>query len=90
MSETPSPLDVYEVLAVMLDQAASLAWQKMGLQPDMMTGKVHQDLAQCKAAIDAASALAAVVEPKLDEDDRRQIQNLLRDLRVNYAQRVAS
>ena len=92
MPEIPSdeaerkPIDVYEVLAVSVEQLAAIAWQKMGLQPDYMTGKIEKDLAQCKAAVDATAALATLVEPQLDPDDKRQMQNLVRDLRINYVE----
>lgn len=86
MSEQAQPIDVFQFVAVMTEQLASIAWQKMGLQPDMSTGQIHKDLPQCKAAIDATAALSAIVEPQLDEPDRRQLQNLVRDLRINFVE----
>lgn len=82
------PIDVYAVLAVMVDNLASFGWQKLGLQPDLATGTVVRDLAQAKAAIDGAAALSAILEPQLDEADRRQLQNLVRDLRINYIEKT--
>lgn len=81
------PLDVFGVLAVTVEQMASIAWQKMGLQPDFVTGKIEKDMAQCKTAVDATAALAALLEPSLDESDRRQLQNLVRDLRMNFMEK---
>jgi hypothetical protein len=81
------PIDVHTVLMIMLEQMASIAWQKLGLQPDMATGKVVADLPQAKVAIDVTAHLATTLEPKLDEDDRRQLQNLVRDLRVNFVEK---
>lgn len=84
----PQPIDVNEAIAQMVDFMSSLAWQKMGLQNDLATGKIHMDLAQAKAAVDATTALVEVLEPALeDEADRRQVQNLVRDLRINYVQK---
>ncbi len=84
----PKPIDVYEAIAQMVDFMSSLAWQKMGLQNDLATGKIHQDLEQAKAAVDATVGLVNVLEPALDEDeDRRRVQNLVRDLRINYVQK---
>lgn len=80
-------MDVFSVLAVTVEQMSAIAWQKMGLQPDFMTGKIEKDIAQCKVAIDATAALAALLEPSLDESDKRQIQNLVRDLRMNYMEK---
>jgi len=82
----PLPINVHTSLAVMLDQLASIAWQKMGLQADPITGKTEGDLKQARVAIDIAESIAKVLESELDEDDRRQTQNLIRDLKVNYVE----
>lgn len=84
----PQPIDVNEVIAIMLDNMASIAWQKLGLQPDPMTGTIAKDLGQAKTAIDAASALAELIQGVVDDADRRSLQNLIRDLRVNYVEKV--
>jgi hypothetical protein len=82
------PIDVFEALATSLDLFAALAWQKMGLQPDMATGRLAPDMKQAKAAVDTAVALAAVLEPALEDDaDKRRVQNLVRDLRLNYVEK---
>lgn len=87
--ETPlEPLSVGPVLAEMIDVLSSIGWQKLGLQPDMATGSLAKDLAQAKLAIDSASALADQLMPLLDDEDKRKMANLLRDLRVNYVQKV--
>ena len=85
--EAPAePLSVYTMLLAMTDQLAAIAWQKLGLQPDIMTGKVHRELEEAKLAIDLTTHLASFIEPKLDEDDKRRIHNLIRDLRINYVE----
>ncbi len=82
------PIDVFETVASMMDLFASLAWQKMGLQPDLATGKIAPDMRQAKAAIDATAALASIIEPELDEEtERRSVQNLVRDLRINFVEK---
>ncbi len=85
--QTPEPIDVSSFLAMVVQQMAELAWQKMGLQPDPITNAIARDMEQAKLAIDAAAALAPVLEAKLDDEDKRQIQNLVRDLRVNYVEK---
>ena len=93
MSNRPDPqaepLDVHHVLAVMLEQLAEIAWQKLGLRPDPFSQGSHRDLALAKVAVDTVAAVAAQLEPSLDDEDRRQIQNLVRDLKVNYVQKVS-
>lgn len=86
MADQAQPVNVFEFLAVIIEQTSALAWQKMGLQPDFATGQTVKDLEQCKIAIDATAALAQIVDSQLDEGDRRQMQNLLRDLRINFVE----
>jgi hypothetical protein len=85
--ETREAPTVFDHIAVLLDQMAGVAWQKLGLQPDMVTGKIEPDLDQARVAIDVVSFLSNKLEPQLDEDDRRQIQSLVRDLKINFVQK---
>lgn len=87
ISDPQEPLSVYTVVTFMVDQMAAVAWQKLGLQPDMITGTLHKDLPQAKVAIDIATHLASFIEPQLDEGDRRRIHDLVRDLRLNFVER---
>lgn len=87
-AELTGPLSVFTAITLMVDQMAALAWQKLGLQPDPLTGKLHRDLAEAKVAIDLTTHLAGYIEPKLDEDDKRRIHGLIRDLRINYVEKA--
>jgi len=89
MSEdaSPGPIDVYAVVMTMVDTMATLAWIKMGLQHDMATGKIEKDMEQAKVAIDLTTHLAGFIEPQLDEEDKRRIHGLVRDLRMNYVEK---
>ncbi len=78
---------IYDILAVMLDQLGGVAWSKLGLQPDMVTGKIEPDLSQARVAIDVVGYLSGVLEPQLDEDEKKHLQNLVRDLKINYVQK---
>ncbi|MCB0824578.1 MAG: DUF1844 domain-containing protein [Armatimonadetes bacterium] len=85
---TPNePIDVHSVLAIMIEQMAEIAWQKMGLRPDMITNEIVTDYGQAKVAIDTVAYLADQLLPKLEDSDKRQIQNLVTDLRMNYVQK---
>ena len=89
MSETePKPARVIDFVVAMTDQAASLGWQKLGLQADFLTGKVHADLAEAKQAIDVTSLLVDYLAPLLDEPDQVELRNLLRNLRINYVEKA--
>jgi len=84
---TPKAISVYDVIMAMVDQMSALAWQKMGLQPDMMTGKIVIDMDEAKVAVDLVAHLGSFIEPQLDENDKREIHNLVRNLRLNYVQK---
>jgi hypothetical protein len=82
------PTSVYDHLVFMVDQMTAVSWQKLGLQHDTMTGQLAPNLAEAKVAIDVTAYLASVMEDQLDEDDRRRINGLVRDLRINYVQKT--
>jgi hypothetical protein len=87
-TNTPrGPVDVYDVITVIVDQMAAIAWQKLGLQPDWGTGQIEKDLGQAKVAIDITTHLSTFIEPKLEEHDRQRIHSLIRDLRLNFVQK---
>jgi hypothetical protein len=82
--EEKEPLSVYAVLATFVDQMSAIAWQKLGLQHDFITGKLEPDVEQARVAIDVVAKMVDVLEPECDEQDRRQLQSLVRDLRLNF------
>ncbi|MCX7799478.1 MAG: DUF1844 domain-containing protein [Fimbriimonadales bacterium] len=82
------PISVFALLAVMVDQLASVAWQKLGLHPDPITGGLHRDLDEAKVAIDLVAHLSSLLEAKLDEEDRRRVHTLVRDLRLNFVEKA--
>ena len=83
------PMSVYMLAAMAAQQFAEVAWQKLGLQPDMFTQKIEKNLPEAKVAIDLVTHITATVESELDEEDRRQMQNLVANLRLNYVQKSA-
>jgi hypothetical protein len=78
------PLSVYAVLATFVENLSSVAWSKLGLQPDLITGELVVNLDEAKVAIDATASLIEHLDAQMDEADRRQLQSLIRDLRLNY------
>jgi len=78
------PLDVYAVLRISIAQLAGAAWQMMGLQADPFTSKIRKDIGQARIAIDAAGALIDKLLPHVKDQEARDYQNLLTDLRLNF------
>ena len=83
-TDNNQPLDVKQILMIMTQQIALLAWQKMGLQPDAVTGKIHKDLNQAKLAIDSVHKLSEAYEATLNDEERTLLQNILKDLKLNF------
>lgn len=77
-------VSVYDLMGVSLDQFIEVAWVKMGLRPDPLTGKEAMDMNEAKVAIDMANRMAEALDPHLGDEDRRRVQQLLTDLRMNY------
>ena len=80
-------LSVYVLLGFMLEQVGAVAWQKLGLQPDMVTQKIEPDLEQARVAIDVASYLVSQIETQYDEAGRKDLHSQIRDLKVNFVQK---
>lgn len=83
-NETPKGVSVYDLIGVSLDQFIEIAWVKMGLRADPLTRSESIDMNEAKVAIDIASRFAETLDAHLEEDDRRRVQALLSDLRMNY------
>jgi hypothetical protein len=79
-------LTVRDRLLMCIDILHQGAWISMGLVTDPATGKIEKDMAQAQIAIDSVAFLADKVEEMLDEQTRRELKNLLSDLRINYVQ----
>jgi hypothetical protein len=80
--------DIYMLLQYCTKLLAADAWQKMGLLADPRTGEAKADLPQAKVAIDAVGDLIGRLETAPDmavpAAERRDLRNLLNDLRLNY------
>jgi len=83
-NETPKAVSVYDLIGVSLDQFIEVAWVKMGLRADPITRAESIDMNEAKVAIDIASRFAETLDAHLEDDDRRRVQQLLSDLRMNY------
>jgi hypothetical protein len=77
-------ISVYDLMGVSLDQFIEVAWVKMGLRPDPITRAEAVDMNEAKVAIDMANRMAEALDPHLEDEDRRRVQQLLTDLRMNY------
>jgi hypothetical protein len=78
-------VDVSGALSVCINMLNEVAWMKMGLIPNLQ-GKIERDMPQAKVAIDAVGDLVARLEPLVQDSDRRDMQVMLSNLRINFVQ----
>lgn len=71
-------------LLMCLDILHQGAWIALGLVEDPVTEKVEKNLPEAKALIDAVAALVDVVGSFVEDRDRRELQNLVATLRMNF------
>ena len=74
------------LVASCLNVLAAKAWESLGLVPSPATKQVERNLDDAQLAIDAAAALANVVRPRVADAERREIENLIATLRLNFVE----
>lgn len=78
--------DVHTILAMFLGELRNLAWIRMGLVANPLSGVVERDLGQAKVAIDTAAFIAAQLEPVVPAEERLPLRALVSDLRLNFVE----
>ncbi len=77
---------VPELVRLRIAEFSEFAWIHMGLVANPLTQLVVKDLPQARLAIDCAAALAEQLQPHLDDREKRELQTLLANLRINYVE----
>jgi hypothetical protein len=65
------------------------AWEGMGLVPNALSGKTQKNLDEARLAIDAYAAIFELLRSRMDEGPRREMENLLTTLRLNFVDKSA-
>ncbi len=78
--------DARILVSTCLSLLAAKAWQAMGLVPDPATKQDVRKLEDAQIAIDAAAALAEVIRPRVADAERREIEALITNLRLNFVE----
>lgn len=94
-TETPQEhgstgMDVFSLIHYSTSLYIASAWQMLGLVPDPLSKKIHIDLQQAKIAIDCADYLAGQLRPHVEEEALMEYQRQIRDLKVNYLDKISS
>ena len=82
------PLNVYSLLRMSVGMYAEQAWVHLGLRMDPTSGKTETNLPLAKVAIDTMAFITEQLQPDLDDSEKRELEQLLANLRINYVQRA--
>lgn len=83
MQMEPAPL-VRALIAVFDGHA----WRAMGLITDPVSGETKRDLPAAQLAIDCIQFLVGKVDSGISENEQRELQRRMNDLRMNYLLKV--
>jgi hypothetical protein len=79
------PIKMKEIIYMMILSLEGKAWAYLDKVAHPETQKHQKDAGEAKLAIDAIDALYKIVEPSLEQDDKKDIQVRLANLRLNFA-----
>lgn len=80
------PLRAPDLVRWCVSLLATSAWQAMGLIADPSTQRVERNLDDARLAIDATAALLEHLRPRLGDAERRELDTLLTNLRLNFVE----
>lgn len=86
---TGERLTAEAALLTCISLLASKAWEALGLIPDPVTKKVERHLEEAQLAIDAAAALVDIMRSRVPDAERRELETLITNLRVNFVEQRA-
>ena len=78
--------DTVELLRWIVGVLAGSAWQNLGLVPNPASKKVVRNLEDARLAIDAVASLIEHLKRRVDEKERRDLDTLLANLRLNFVE----
>jgi hypothetical protein len=81
-------ITVYSLLRMSIGMYIEQAWVHLGVRMDPTRNRVEQNLPCAKVAIDTVEFMARQLQPDLDENERKDLDLALANLRMNYVQRV--
>lgn len=80
-----NPIKMTEIIYMMILSLEGKAWAYLDKVAHPETQKHLKDTGEAKLAIDAIDALFKIIEPGLEQDDKKDIQVRIANLRLNFA-----
>lgn len=78
------PVPVKDILFMTILSLEAKAWAYLGLIGHPETKKLKKDLNEARLAIDAIDTLFKLLEPLLNDEEKKDIQTRLTNLRLNF------
>ncbi len=78
------PVPVKDILIMTILSLEGKAWAYLGLIGHPETKKLKKDLNEARLAIDAIEALFKLMGSLLNDEEKKDIQNRLTNLRLNF------
>jgi hypothetical protein len=78
------PVLVKDILLMTIFSLEGKAWAYLGLTAHPETQKLEKDLNQARLAIDSIDAIYKILEPSLTDEEKKEIQVSLTNLRLNF------
>ncbi len=85
--EGPDPVADFDVTAILRMTIGILnekTWINMGLYANPGTGKVEKNIPEARRGIDLIADLVRHLEPFAEPDEKRELQVMLNNLRLNF------
>ena len=86
MNDSADKYDIQFFQLVLSLQMAAM--QQMGKVASPISGKIERDLNQAKSSIDLIEMIQKKTEGNLNEDEKKLIDHVLYELRMNYVEEV--
>lgn len=83
-----SRLDLYQLLDLFVILLSEQAWRYLGLRVDPRTNETNKDPARAHLAIDCIISLVDKMDPKITDQDKNRLRNLITNLQLKYVQQM--
>ena len=80
--------DPYQLLRLMVGMLSEAAWANLGLHVSPGAAEAEVKLAEAKVAIDTLAFIRDQLQPTMDEGEKREMENLVSTLQMNYVRRA--
>ncbi len=81
-------LDIYQILRLFVGMVSEQAWINLGIQLAPGEEETEVKLPEAKIAIDTLRFICQQLEDDLEEAEKRELDNLMSTLQMNYIQRA--